>query len=347
MSSVLDLPAGTATGVGSWPGTEVAEALRIVRGELGALPHQPELPARGPGADLIGRAASRLAGLSVDLQPSGWRLVDHPGRDQARAQAFWREDLDRLATVFDGWQGPFKVQLAGPWTLAASVQLARGERAVADPGARRDLAQSLAESVAELVTDLRRLVPGCRPVLQLDEPSVPAVLAGRLPTASGYGTLRSVPVAEVREGLGLALRAAERGGALTVVHCCAAQPPIELLSQVGADAVSLDVGLLGRSGWESVAAMVEGGTRLWAGAVPTVPSTMSEGAPSADSASAEQVADGVFRAWRGVGLAASSLAEVVLTPACGLAVADGHQQARDVLRVAVRAARGLADRAQG
>ncbi len=334
MSPAFDLPPGTATGVGSWPGADVAEVLRIVRGELTVLPHLPELPDRGPGADLIGRAAARLVGLSVDLQPAGWRLVDRPGRDQARALAFWREDLDQLATHFDGWQGPLKVQLAGPWTLAASVRLARGERAVVDPGARRDLTQSLAETVAELVADLTRLVPGASPVLQLDEPSLPAVLAGRLPTASGYGTLRSVPVGEVRQGLRLALDAAKRRGALTVVHCCAGQVPVELLAQAGSDAVSLDVGLLDRTGWESVAAMVEGGGRLWAGAVPT-----PDGSTSAD-----QVADGVYRSWREVGLAAAALAGVVLTPACGLATAS-PARARSALRVAVRAAEGLADRA--
>jgi hypothetical protein len=110
-----------ATGLGSWPGTDVAEALRVVAGELPDLPHLPELPGRGPGADLIGRAAARLVDLPVDLQPSGWRLVDHAGRDQARAAAFWREDLDRMAHTFDGWQGPLKVQLAGPYTLAAAA----------------------------------------------------------------------------------------------------------------------------------------------------------------------------------------------------------------------------------
>ena len=108
----------TATGIGSWPGTDVAEALAVVRGELPDLPYLPELPARGPGADMIGRAAARLVSMPIDLQPGGWRLVDRPGRDQAGRDAFWREDLDRMAHAFDGYTGPLKVQLAGPWTLA-------------------------------------------------------------------------------------------------------------------------------------------------------------------------------------------------------------------------------------
>ena len=45
-------PVGSATGIGSMPGTDIAEAQRVVLGELPDLPHLPELPARGPGADL-------------------------------------------------------------------------------------------------------------------------------------------------------------------------------------------------------------------------------------------------------------------------------------------------------
>lgn len=42
-------PPASATGVGSLPGTDPAEALRLVFGELPDLPHLTELPARGPG----------------------------------------------------------------------------------------------------------------------------------------------------------------------------------------------------------------------------------------------------------------------------------------------------------
>ena len=84
-----------ASGIGSWPGTSVRDALAQVRELLdGELPYLPELPARGPGADLIGRTAGLLVGLPVDLQPTGWRLVDRPGLDAGRTAALWREDLD-------------------------------------------------------------------------------------------------------------------------------------------------------------------------------------------------------------------------------------------------------------
>ena len=60
------------------------------------LPHLPELPGRGPGADLVGRTAALLVDLHVDMQPSGWRLVDRPGMDERRARAYLGEDLDEL-----------------------------------------------------------------------------------------------------------------------------------------------------------------------------------------------------------------------------------------------------------
>ena len=64
-------PAGSATGIGSMPGTNPAEAMRVIAGELPDFPHLPELPDRGPGADLTGRTAALL----VDIAGRG-----HPAR---------------------------------------------------------------------------------------------------------------------------------------------------------------------------------------------------------------------------------------------------------------------------
>lgn len=321
-----------ATGIGSWPGTDVAEALRVVVGELTDLPYLPELPARGTGADLIGRAAARLVDLPVDLQPSGWRLVDRPGRDQARAAAFWREDLDRMAYAFDGWAGPLKIQLAGPYTLAASLWLPRGDRALSDPGARRDLVDSSAAAVQELVRDVVRLVPGALPVVQLDEPSLPAVLGGRLRSASGFSVLRAVPAAEVRDGLASVLAAARAAGASTCVHCCADDVPVGLLHQAGAGAISLDTSVLGHTGWDSLAEAIENGAQVWAGVLPT----------RGELASATTAGTTLARTWREVGLSAERLRDVVVTPSCGLAGSE-PDSARAVLARAVEVAKVLTE----
>lgn len=329
-----------ATGIGSWPGTAPLEAARTVLGELGAPPGVPylvELPDRGPGADLVGRAAALLVEMPVDLQPSGWRFVDHPGRDLERAKSFCSADLDALAEAADGYAGRFKVQVAGPWTLASEVRLGRGERAVVDPGARRDLVESLAEGVSVHVSDLRRLVPGAELVLQLDEPSLDSVLRGGLRTQTGFGRLPAVEAAEVEAGLRTVLEAGRRAGAVsTVVHCCASDVPFSSLLASGADAVAVDLARQSSREWESIAVAVETGVRLWAGAVPAT------GAPPPTG----QVVDAVRVPWQQVGLPAAGLADVVLTPACGLAGAD-PRAARTVLARLVEAAGALAEVAAG
>ena len=334
---------GTATAIGSWPGTNVRTALQATFDELGESPHVPylpELPGRGPGADLIGRSAALLVDLPVDLQPSGWRLVDHPGRDVKRAKSFLGEDLDVLAELADGYAGRLKLQVAGPWTLSSALWLPRLERAVVDPGAVRDLIESLAQGLAEHVQEVARLVPGAEIVVQLDEPGLPAVLTGALPTASGFGRLRAIAEPTIVEGLEAVLQAAVAAGAIgTVLHSCAADPPVEMLVKTGAGAISLDVAQLRTASWEQIAVAVEGGTQFWAGAIATSDAVLAGTMPRPDS-----VADTVWTPWRTLGLDAASAGAVVITPACGLAGAS-PAAARSVLKLAKAAAAVLAERA--
>lgn len=296
------------------PGDDPREAARTVFGELGEAPHVPhlaQLPTRGPGADAVGRTASLLVELPVDLQPAGWRFVDARGRDALRADAFLRADLDELAEAADGWTGPLSVAVVGPWSMLAAVELTRGERSVSDPGARRDVVASLAEGIALHVADVRRLVPGAQVVVQVEEPSLAAVLAGRLPTQSGYGTLRAVDRAEVRAGLRDVFAAVRAAGAEPVVRIEAEDAPWALLREAGAGGVALDVRGLGSAGWESVAAGVEEGLSLWAGVL--APETL----PSVTA-----LVDAVRVPWRRIGLPAAGLGQVVLTPTAGLSGTD-------------------------
>ncbi len=339
--SDAQVAAGAATGVGSMPGTRMREALAAVRDLLPDLPHLPELPHRGPGADLIGRGSALLVDLPVELQPHGWRLVDHPGRDARQAGSYLRSDLDDLAETFDGYAGPLKVQVTGPWTLAASLWLPRGERALTDPGARRDLIGSLADGVALHMDSVRAAVPGARLVVQVDEPSLPTALAGRLPTASGYGLVRALDIVEAEQGLAAVIEAIHAAGGASAIHSCAAEVPIGLLRRTGTQAIGVDLALVTTAAWEELGEAVEAGVRLWAGAVPSAPAAASaerpDGLPS-DSA----VVDAVRRPWRGLGLASPWLEQVVVTPTCGLAGAS-PDAVRAILRRAVAAARALAD----
>ena len=84
------------------PGTDPAEAMRIILGELPELPHLAELPARGAGADLTGRTAGLLVDLPVEATPTGWRFAGRPGRDLSRARSLLATDLDVLEETAAG-----------------------------------------------------------------------------------------------------------------------------------------------------------------------------------------------------------------------------------------------------
>ena len=122
-----------ASGVGGMPGEDVREAIQIILGEVGDLPFVPELPARGVGAEMIGRSLAMLDGLSVDLQPAGWRLTSGQSKDQRRAGVVLAQDLDAVEELLPASTPVLKQQVAGPWTLAATVERPRGDRAARRP----------------------------------------------------------------------------------------------------------------------------------------------------------------------------------------------------------------------
>jgi len=316
-------PPGCATGIGSLPGTDPGEAMRVVFGELPDLPHLAELPARGAGADLTGRTAGLLVDLPVETAPTGWRFAARPGRDLSRARGLLSADLDALEEIAGGYRGPLKIQVCGPWTLAATIELARSQDpALADPGAVADLTESLAEGTAAHVDQVRKRVPGAQLLLQLDEPALPRVLAGAVPTASGLNRLPVPEPADAEARLATVIQAA---GAFPLVHCCGPAVPFGMITAVGAQAVSLDLGLLRRDEEDALAETVEAGLGILAGAVSaTAPDTAGRGGARLPdpSVTARRVAD----LWRRMGWPAGPGAgrdavagQVVLTPACGLA----------------------------
>lgn len=322
-----------ATGVGSLPGTDIAEAVRTVVGELPDFVHLPELPARGASASMIGRATALLSGLGADLQPAGWRLTDAPGADQRRAVSLLAQDLDSLEEHTQGYAGRLKVQVAGPWSLAAGMERPRGDRVLADAGARRELAQSLAAGLTDSVADLRRRVPAASLVVQIDEPALPAVLAGAIPTASGFSRHRTVHAPVAVEALREVIDAVRDAGAAPVVHCCAADVPVALLQQAGAAALSFDLSLLAgtsAAGGDVWAEAFEAGVDLWPGIVPGIDPVAS---PSASASTSM-----VLRFVDGLGLALDVVGpRLALTPACGLAGASpawSRQAMRAVREVA-------------
>lgn len=315
------------------PGGNPLEAARIIAGELPEphIPHLAELPGRGPGAGITGRAAALLVDIPAEVTPRGWRIAERPGRDLARARALLSSDLDAMEETLDGYQGPLKVQVAGPWTLAATVEQPRSlNPALADPGLVADLASSLAEGVAAHVAEVAKRVPGTTLLVQLDEPALPAVIEGSVPTASGLSRVRAVEEEVLRNRLHEVLAAPRR---YTVVHCCSRNVPFGIITGAGADAVSLDIGQLRAADYDELAAVAEAGTGLLLGAI-------DFDFPERKGVTPTDTARAVAEVWRKTSLPPAGCArQVVVTPACGLAGAS-PAQAREALRW-VREAAGI------
>jgi hypothetical protein len=309
-------PAGAATGVGSLPGADTREAAATVVGELPLLPHLPELPARGVGADLTGRTAALLVDIAVEVVPSGYRVTARPGRDHRRAVDLLRGDVDAFEEACEparpGW---VKVQAAGPWTLAATVELRSGHRVLTDRGAVREFAASLTEGLRAHVAEVGART-GAQVLVQLDEPALPAVLAGSLPTPSGFGTVRVVPRPDAQDVLRDLVRAL---AVPVVVHCCADRPPLRLLNGVGAAGIGIDATLPAFSGASAEPAALDALGEVWDAGTPLLLGLV----PAQDPGSRPELRDvarGAFELADRLGFDRSRLgALAVPTPTCGLA----------------------------
>ncbi|TAM64630.1 methionine synthase [Mycobacterium sp.] len=326
-----------ASGVGSWPGIAAREAAAVVVGELaGELAHIVELPARGVGADLLGRAGALLVDVAIDTVPRGYRLASRPGAVTRRAISLLDEDMDALE---EAWEAAglrnegrvVKVQAPGPVTLAAEIELANGHRAITDPGALRDLTASLAEGVAAHRAQMSRRLE-TPVVVQFDEPSLPKALGGGL---KGVTALSSVaPLDEAVAGSLLDTCAHAVGGAV-LLHCCAPGIPWGLLQRSMFSAVSVDTGTLRAADLDGIAAFVESDRTVMLGVVAIRPPPRRP--------SAEEVAAAVVAVTDRLGFPRVALRERIgVTPACGLAGAT-PEWARTAIELTCKAAQMFAE----
>ncbi|WP_323958940.1 hypothetical protein GC088_10320 [Arthrobacter sp. JZ12] len=320
-----DAGAVTVTALGDWPGRDPVEATRIIRGELGEpnLPFLPSLPERGVGSDEVGRTAGLLEELPVDVQPHGWRLVDRPGQDVRRAVSALSTDLNVLADVAGAEETPatgLKVHCRGPLSLAANLYLHNGERALLDSGARRDIRDALVDGISTLLRRAASACPGTSITLQLDEPEISDVMAGTIPTASGYRTLRAIAEQEVLEAWARVADGACGSGAAAVVLAARSFTALPLIRRIPELGCALPVSGLGDRDWEPIAELVENGRAFWAG--------MSYAGTRPVQIRA--AADSLLRPWRGMGLPLSALGTVRLTPTGSLS-GDGTDAARRFL----------------
>ena len=335
-----------ASGLGGLPGTQIVDAVHRVRGELGYphLPFFPELPERGWQCTTLARTVATLSGLELEGASYGWRLVharNGSARESSLARACYASDINALADVVGGESSHpsagvqslnpvFKIQLYGLYTFAARVYLPNGERAISDAGAVRDLRDAFLEGLGETLVLLRQALdlPDARVAVQLDEPELGRVIAGTIPTVSGFRTIPAVSVAEIYEGYRACTEACEtlrvtpvlnlNGVPLTypgmrssfaasAVDVCAMarvlstpDTPAELLfdpDQTQRSTVEVP-SLSDPHRWEITAAVLDSGARIWL--------------PVIDLHAAPEQAQKLWRLWRELGLQKAEISS------CGL-----------------------------
>lgn len=333
-----------ATVLAQLPGRDMVETVTVLRGELGAPHHSvlPVLTSRADTAGTIPRTVSVLTELWCDLQPHGWRLTRHPGKESRAAESLLASDVNALADVVGGEstgdRGPVTVEITGPVTLAAELHLHNGERVLQDHGARRDVAEALADGLLAWLPSVVTAVEGRPVVLRLDEPQLTRVVQGQVPTASGYRTLRAVARQETVHSLRAVTAAARQVGATVEIVLPVTEDPRDL------DHDAADSLLLPRPGpdprrWESLAASAESGMGLGLLIAEMLPRPSQSARGSAGVRTGELVRS-IVRPWHSLGLPMSQLDQLTVAPASGLQDCS-PAQVRQALKLTTDLAHGL------
>ena len=264
-------PRARATGVGSLPGTDPREAAAEVIGELPDLPHLPELPGRGIGADMVGRTAALLrrparrpAALRLAARrparawTSGGPAPTRPGPRRARGA---RPGLRRTGEAA-GRPG------RGRWPPRCA--LPRGEPVLSDTGALRDLVESLTEGLHRPRRRPAAAAAGRR-----------AARAARRAVAAGGADRRGAVVLRLRAPSRPSARRSPRTCCATWStrsscpwSCTAARPARRslLARRPGPRASRVDLTLVRDTMDDELGEAVEAGLALLAGLVPGPPS---------------------------------------------------------------------------
>ncbi|MEJ5928182.1 methionine synthase [Corynebacterium sp. H128] len=180
--------------LGPLPGTSMREAAEVIAGECSVLAI-PQLPQRGVGSDAVGRTCGVLP-FNVDVSPRSWRLVNRPQLVTRRVWDRLEADLDTCEEVWGSSIDTVKVQVVGPWTLGAVLELPNGHRAITDRGAMRDIREGLAHGLADHVADVRNRFRA-EVLVQADEPLLGAVTSGGVTGITQWETIPAVPEPEL------------------------------------------------------------------------------------------------------------------------------------------------------
>ncbi len=308
-------PTGVATGVGSMPGSDARAAAEVIAGEV-ELVHLPELPGRGLGADMIGRCAALLVDMPMDVTPSGYRFKTGNSTMGRRARDMLRADIDALEEIWEtrGLGGPdhwVKVQICGPFTLAASVEIAGGHKALHDRGAWSDVVDSIAEGAATHAAEIRRRL-GARVLIQIDEPLVDRVIEGSIKPLSRFDVINPVPSQVVAEHIDALIDVVDGP---VLLHHCGERFPWQMVAQTKLWGVSLDAAHVKAANLDGLGEFLDGGSVVALGAIPST--------DPGRELPAEHVVTSVTKIIDTIGLSHDVFTDqMLITPGCGLAGAD-------------------------
>jgi methionine synthase II (cobalamin-independent) len=322
------LPTHATTGIGSLPYTQLEPALRAAFAL--DIPFLPQLPVGRPSELMIPQALEGLPGLGFDGE--GRCTVDlaawSSGREafEARLEAAlssgelesfepspeaslaWHpflEEVERRALSFA------KAQLAGPFTVSLVTRTSEGRAVWEEPGLEAAILRLLRARARAMVKALRRA--GTTPLFFLDEPGLAA-----FSRADPRHLLAS------RE-LRLVVEALQREGALVGVHCCGNTDWASLLDS-GLDVLSLDVRLSLDAVLEETGPLsrfLDSGATLSLGIIPTGLESSYDVAELVDAVEVSlEAALPPGHSLEQVG------GQMLLTPACGLALRTGLEAER-------------------
>lgn len=330
-------PNFTASGIGTLPLKDPAEAVGAVLSRITEMPYWPQLPVRSPLEGMNAQYAPALAPLLVLDEGSGEvRFNAELGREAALAELYERifaggdgfgltsdtaagffAFMDAVAKAPAGAFPWLKGHVTGPLTLASSVLGEDGKALLYDEEVAEAMARALGAAAAAQYDQMSHLG---RPVLLFfDEPFL-----------SGFGSAFT-PIARERvvELLGISVsEARERCDAVLGVHCCG-NTDWAMLVESGLDVLNLDSAGFGEHLLLYPQALkglyARGGAVAW-GAVPTEEFKGHE--------TAEQLwADlkGLLERVEALGVDRAVVAgQALITPACGMG-ARGVDQALTIL----------------
>ncbi len=283
---------------------------------------------------MIGRAAALLVDMPMDYAASGYRLSTRQSGMSRHSRDFLNADLDSFEEAWEraGLAGEdrfVKVQACGPFTFAASVELAGGHKILHDRGAWTDVVESLAEGLRVHAEQVHNRT-GAQVIVQVDEPMISRVIEGSVQPLTRFNVINPIPVQVLAEHFDEFITVVDRP---VIMHDCSSGVPWDLLARTRFAGVSVDLAQIRTSDLDGIGQLLDEGRDVILGAVPGIEPTSIP--------AAEQVAAWCAELTDRIGLSRRVLAEhVMISPSCGLSGAD-EDWAKTALALCSTAAQGL------